>query len=114
MFKAITFCSALLVAAQAVTFQGELNRQQVLAQVADGGSCCCQALPCMPTCQQECKPAKAPLPPVIIDELPPQIQDTILNLDVIITHILHEIRPSIPPTVVIPEPRDPAEEHKFV
>ena len=75
-------------ASQAMTM-GQ-NSPLSLAQVSVADDCCCQALPCMPTCMDACAPPT--LPPVIEEPLPPQMGESLLNLDVLVTHIVHGLR----------------------
>ena len=83
-----------------------LNFAQISAEAGD--DCCCSFMPCMPTCQKSCEPE---LPPVIEDELPPEIGESILNLDVLVTHIVHGMRNQ---DEDIPVPSDPEAEHEFI
>lgn len=46
-----------------------------------------------------------------MDQIPDPIQNTILNLDVILTHILHKIGSDNPE---VPEPNDVEANHEFV
>ena len=91
--------SAMTVKENAVSF----------AQVQAGGDCCCSVMPCMPTCMQTCQPK--PLPPVFVEVVPEQIGESIVNIDVLTTHIIHGLRNENPN---IPVPEDPLEEHEFV
>jgi len=51
----------------------------------------------MPKCEEPCAEPKIPdLPPMIPDNLPPPMKEFVLNMDVIVNHIYHEIRPTIP------------------
>lgn len=108
MYKISFALSALLAVCNAAHFS---KRANTLAQVGSS-SCCCTIAPCMQDCQDECPPAR-PVPPIIKDA-PPPVQEVLLDLDVIITHILHEIRPTIPETVDIPPANNPADEFSFV
>ena len=48
--------ACLLAATQAIDLskKGESNPITLLAQTSASDGCCCQAMPCMPTCQNEC------------------------------------------------------------
>jgi len=46
--------------------------------------------------------------------MPPPIQEVLLDLDVVISHILHEIRPTIPETVPLPPASNPALESEYI
>ena len=94
-------------ASQAMTM-GQ-NSPLSLAQVSVADDCCCQALPCMPTCMDTCAPE--PLPPVFVEPLPPQVGESLLNLDVLVTHIVHGLRND---DEEIPVPAEPEEEHEFI
>ena len=88
----------------------------MLAQtgVMADGSCCCHYMPCLPTCGNMCeeeKPPQPPLPPIIPETIPEPVNNVILNLDVIITHIMHELQVQnpqlpIPPVTAVQETQE--------
>ena len=109
MFRTLLASGSLLAVANAIaistnkTVEGDfpytpavnLGLAQTAAQDGEGGSCCCHAMPCMPMCQQKCEPE-------IIEVVPEPMRDIILNLDVVLTHILHEqeiVQPAIVETI---------------
>ena len=117
MFKTV-LGSSLLAAAQAIAFNTHsvgstsMDLSPVgLAQISASNGCCCSYMPCMPTCQAQCN-EEAPVKPVIKEEAPEPVKNVVLNLDVILTSILHEIHPSAP-DIVMPEPGSP-DEHTLV
>ena len=75
---------------------------------ADCGSCC--AIPMMMSCGCDCEEEiHVPEPPVepIEGNIPEAVANIELNLDVLLTHILHEEHPDIPE---MPEPNTPEEQ----
>ena len=101
---ALSACAAMTEAAS--NFKNAMN----LAQVSSD-NCCCSVMPCMPDCDDEC-PAPRPPPPVL-EPLPPPVQEVLLDLDVIVSHILNEIRPTLDPDT-IPPANNPSEEFAFI
>ena len=91
MFKTTLLSSTLLAVAQAITVtQPEIYSEALsLAQTTASGDCCCSYMPCMLTCATPCNESRPPPNPA----LPVPIQNIELNLDVILTHILHEQHP---------------------
>jgi hypothetical protein len=68
---------------------------------------CCD----LPDCADHCPPPETPKPPVPIDiNLPPDVQKVEMNIDALLTHILHEQHPDPDPLdPVIPPPGTPSE-----
>ena len=80
-----------------------------------GNSCCCSMMPCMPTCVQPCPKEEPSVPkPIIIDSAPEPIKNIVLNLDVILTHIMHEVHPDPEIPEYTPPPPSSPDEHSFV
>ena len=111
MFLKATLSSALAAAASAASFEYAAHPRAVLAQVgtSSDGSCCCHVMPCLPTCNNMCDTHEPlpPLPPVFEEPLPSEeMNNVVLNLDTIITHIYHElvIEHEIPQLPIIPQP----------
>ena len=86
--KSTLITSLLLGAAFAINLQSQ-SMTQATAEVlqpapeeeTDGGDCCCTYVPCLPTCKPHCPKPK---------EMPPALRDVELNLDILLTEILHE------------------------
>lgn len=76
-----------------------------------GNDCCCSVMPCMPTCMMSCEPKAPVLPPVFKEKVPDQVGESIVNIDVLTTHIIHDLRLDDPD---IPVPEDPIDEHEFI
>lgn len=57
-------------------------------------------------CEEEIPVPEPPIP--VIDDLPEEMGSIALNLDVLLTHILHEVHPN-PPDIEMPEPNTPEE-----
>ena len=107
MYKLSFALSACLAVTQAATnFKNAMNLAQVSSE-----NCCCSVMPCMPDCDDEC-PAPRP-PPAVLKPLPPPVQEVLLDLDVIVSHILNEIRPTLDPDT-IPPANNPSEEFAFI
>lgn len=71
-------------------------------------------MPCMPTCVSPCRDEPPVPPPILTEKAPEPIKNVVMNLDVILTHILHEIHPDPEiPEYTPPEPASP-DEHEFV
>lgn len=68
---------------------------------------CCD----LPDCADHCPPPETPKPPVEIDiNIPPEVQKVEMNMNALLTHILHEQHPDPDPLdPVIPEPGSPNE-----
>ena len=68
---------------------------------------CCD----LPDCADHCPPPETPKPPVSIDiNIPPDVQKVEMNMNALLTHILHEQHPDPDPLdPVIPEPGTPSE-----
>ena len=115
MFKQTLAGSAVLAVAQAIAFNSQKESSALgLAQTGlshieaahEESDCCCSVMPCMPTCGSPCGGSTQkwtePTP-----ETPEPIRNIELNLDVILTHILHQVNPpELPPT--------PAAEHELI
>ena len=122
MFRTIFSVSSILAVAQAIAVntasKAAVYSPWTLAQTqstAGHDQCCCQYMPCMPTCQTQCEKKEPPAPePVLTQLAPTPVRDVVLNLDVILTHILHEVHPTPEsPEIVMPEPGSP-DETEFV
>ena len=76
-----------------------------------GHNSCCD----LPDCADHCPPPETPKPPVAIDiNLPPEVQKVEMNLDALLTHILHEQHPDPDPLdPIIPPPGTP-DERNFI
>ena len=117
MFRTV-LGSSLLAAAQAIAFNthavGSTSMDlspMGLAQTSASNGCCCSYMPCMPTCQAQCN-EEAPVIPELKVSAPEPVKNVVLNLDVILTSILHEIHPSAP-DIIMPEPGTP-DEHSLI
>ena len=108
MLTKVIIGGSLFTAAQAISMGVAPTKFAQTGTTAMNG-CCCQVLPCMPTCMTQCEPEQPPMPPAVTGPLPPQMGEVILNLDVLLSHIMHTIHPEPMPTV--PIPTDP--EHEF-
>lgn len=114
MFRTSFALSALVAMSQA-TSKSPMSLAQISMDMegeepeAAGNDCCCQEF-----CYNQCDncPEQRPFPHYF-EPLPPPVQDVLLDLDVIVSHILHEIRPTLDPDT-IPPANDPAEEFKFI
>ena len=104
MFKQTLAGSAILAVAQAIAFNTKSETGLSLAQTsAEADPCCCSAMPCMPTCGSPCGGYDF-LHPQPRPETPAPIKNIELNLDVILTHILHELNP----------PEVPSDPHELI
>ena len=104
MFKQTLAGSAILAVAQAIAFNTKSETGLSLAQTsAEADPCCCSAMPCMPTCGSPCGGYDF-LHPQPRPETPAPIKNIELNLDVILTHILHEVNP----------PEIPSDPHELI
>ena len=104
MFVKTIFGSTLFAVANAIAINTNKTTEasapytllaQTQAQVEN--SCCCHYMPCMPTCQEPCEPE-------VVEIVPEPMRDIVLNLDVILTHILHEVEEEHPEVVIPPMP----------
>ena len=106
MFKntSVMLACALLNLARAVQLEAGAE--------ADCGACC--GVPMMMMCGCDCdepqKPEPPVSPPIPGPEIPAPIGDIEMNLDVLLTHIMHEVHPEIPE---MPETNTPAE-HEII
>lgn len=108
MFRTSFALSALIAMSEATSKQA-MSLAQIGNEEAPGNDCCCQEF-----CYNQCDDCPEPRPfPHYFEPLPPPVQDVMLDLDVIVSHILHEIRPTLDPDT-IPPANDPAEEFKFI
>ena len=106
MFKFAAGASLLSVAQAIAINQGAGKIEtNVLAQTSAevGSGCCCHAMPCMPTCMSQCEDEPWVPNITILPETPEPLRDIELNLDVILTHILHEIKPPNAPEPASPD-----------
>jgi hypothetical protein len=96
MFKASFACSFIAASALAVSFDSPFNSLAQTGAAAEE-SCCCSVQPCMPKCPEPCaEPAIPDLPPMVPENIPPPMKEFLLNMDTIVNHIYHEIKPTIP------------------
>ena len=103
MFKitSIMLACGLLNLSRAVQLTSESGAE------ADCSTCC--AVPMMMACGCECEEEHKPDPPIPtpIPDLPDDLGRVELNMDVLLTHILHEVHPDIPE---MPETNTPEEQ----
>jgi len=114
MFKQSLAGSSLIALAQALAISDNLaaiSQYQNLAQVGcdnHAASGCCMAMSSCGCDEEEELLAPPPLPPVDNLNLPPELGSVALNLDVLLTHIMHEVHPD-PADIIMPEPDTPEE-----
>ena len=101
MLTKVIIGGTLFTAAQAMSMGTAPTKFAQTGTTAMNG-CCCQVLPCMPTCMMQCE-EETPLPPVVGGKIvPPAMGEVILNLNVLLSHIMHTIHPEPTPTMPIP------------
>merc|ERR1712156_566986 len=78
-------------------------------------SCCCSVQPCMPKCPEPCaEPAIPDLPPMVPENIPPPMKEFLLNMDTIVNHIYHEIKPTIPDPPAPLEPNSDGDAETYI
>ena len=114
MFKASFACSFIAAQALAVSFDSPFNSlAQTGAFVEE--SCCCSVQPCMPKCPEPCaEPAIPDLPPMVPENIPPPMKEFLLNMDTIVNHIYHEIKPTIPDPPAPLEPNSDGDAETYI
>ena len=114
MFKASFACSFIAAQALAVSFDSPFaSLAQTAAAVEEG--CCCSVQPCMPKCPEPCaEPAIPDLPPMVPENIPPPMKEFLLNMDTIVNHIYHEIKPTIPDPPAPLEPNSDGDAETYI
>ena len=69
----------------------------------------------MPKCPEPCaEPAIPDLPPMVPENIPPPMKEFLLNMDTIVNHIYHEIKPTIPDPPAPLEPNSDGDAETYI